>query len=197
LNTRALKTLVFAAGLVPADALVLAAFTDDLTANPIEYITHQTGNFALTFLLITLAITPIRRLTRWHEVIRVRRMLGLFAFFYATLHVLTWAAIDQFFDLPAMIEDVAKRPYITVGMAAYLMMVPLALTSTAAMIRRLGRRWQTLHRLTYFAAIAGVIHFWWLVKADLREPQRFAAILTLLLAFRAWWVVRGRLMASS
>jgi sulfoxide reductase heme-binding subunit YedZ len=197
LNTRLLKILVFAAGLVPAAALVVAAFTDNLTANPIEYITHQTGNFALTFLLITLAITPIRRFTGWHEVIRVRRMLGLFAFFYATLHVLTWAVIDQFFDLPAMIEDVAKRPYITVGMAGYLMLVPLALTSTTAMIRRLGRRWQTLHRLTYFAAIAGVIHFWWLVKADLREPQRFAAILTLLLVLRAWWVLRGRLITKS
>jgi methionine sulfoxide reductase heme-binding subunit len=193
LNTRILKVLVFIGGLGPATALVVAAVTDNLTANPIEYITHQTGNFALTFLLITLAVTPIRRVTGWHEVVRVRRMLGLFAFFYATLHVLTWAVIDQFFDLPAMIEDVAKRPYITVGMAGYLMMVPLAITSSAAMIRRLGRRWQTLHRLTYFAAIAGVIHFWWLVKADIREPQRFAAVLTVLLAIRAWWVLRSRM----
>jgi sulfoxide reductase heme-binding subunit YedZ len=195
LNTRILKVLVFIGGLGPAIALVVAAVTDNLTANPIEYITHQTGNFALTFLLITLAVTPLRRVTGWHEVVRVRRMLGLFAFFYATLHVLTWAVIDQFFDLPAMIEDVAKRPYITVGMAGYLMMVPLAITSSAAMIRRLGRRWQTLHRLTYFAAIAGVIHFWWLVKADIREPQRFAAVLTVLLVFRAWWVLRSRIAA--
>ena len=195
MNTRILKILVFIGGLVPAIALVIAAFTDNLTANPIEYITHQTGNFALTFLLITLAITPLRRFTGWHEVIRVRRMLGLFAFFYATLHVLTWAVIDQFFDLPAMIEDVAKRPYITVGMAGYLMMVPLAITSSAAMIRRLGRKWQTLHRLAYFAAIAGVIHFWWLVKADIREPQRFAFVLTVLLGIRAWWVLRSRIAA--
>jgi len=195
LNTRILKILVFIGGLAPAVALVIAAFTDNLTANPIEYITHQTGNFALTFLLITLAITPIRRFTAWHEVIRVRRMLGLFAFFYATLHVLTWAVIDQFFDLPAMIEDVAKRPYITVGMAGYLMMVPLAITSSAAMIRRLGRKWQTLHRLTYFAAIAGVVHFWWLVKADIREPQRFAFVLTVLLGIRAWWMLRSRMTA--
>ena len=195
MNTRILKILVFIGGLAPAIALVIAAFTDNLTANPIEYITHQTGNFALTFLLITLAITPLRRFTGWHEVIRVRRMLGLFAFFYATLHVLTWAVIDQFFDLPAMIEDVAKRPYITVGMAGYLMMVPLAITSSAAMIRRLGRRWQTLHRLTYFAAIAGVIHFWWLAKADIREPQRFAFVLTVLLGIRAWWVLRSRIAA--
>jgi methionine sulfoxide reductase heme-binding subunit len=193
LNPRILKGLVFAAGLVPAAMLVGDALTDNLTANPIEYVTHQTGTFALTLLLITLAITPLRRLTGWHEVIRVRRMLGLFSFFYATLHVLMWAVVDQFFDLPAMIEDVAKRPYITVGMAAFLMMVPLALTSSAAMIRRLGRRWQTLHRLTYFAAIAGVVHFWWLVKADISEPQRFAAVLCLLLGFRAFWTVRTRL----
>lgn len=192
MNTKVLKSLVFAGGLVPAAMLVVAALTDNLTANPIEYITHQTGFFALTFLLITLSITPLRRVTGWHEAIRVRRMLGLFAFFYATLHVLTWAVIDQFFDLPAMIEDVAKRPYITVGMAGFLMMIPLALTSTTAMIRRLGRRWQTLHRLAYFAAVAGVVHFWWLVKADLTEPQRFAAVLCVLLGLRAFWVVRAR-----
>jgi methionine sulfoxide reductase heme-binding subunit len=170
----------------------VGAFTDNLGANPIEFITHETGTFALTFLIVTLAVTPIRRLTGWHEVIRLRRMLGLFAFFYASLHLLTWIVLDQFFDLPAMAEDIAKRPYITVGMFAFLCMVPLALTSTAAMIRRLGRRWQTLHRLVYVAAIAGVIHFWWLVKADLREPQRWALALTVLLGFRAWWIVRRK-----
>lgn len=190
MSTRTLKVLIFIAGLLPAGALIAGALTDNLGANPIEYITHETGTFALAFLIITLAVTPARRLTGWHEIIRVRRMLGLFAFFYACLHLLTWVVIDQFFDLPAMIEDIAKRPYITVGMFGFVCMVPLALTSTAAMIRRLGRRWQTLHRLTYVAAIAGVVHFWWLVKADLTEPQRWAAVLTLLLGVRAWWILR-------
>lgn len=197
MSTNTLKVLIFVAGLAPAALLVAGAFTDDLTANPIEYITHQTGTYALAFLVITLAVTPIRRLTKWHEVIRVRRMLGLFAFFYACLHVLTWAVLDQFFDLPAMVEDVAKRPYITVGMLGFVLMVPLAATSTTAMIRRLGRRWQTLHRLTYVAAIAGVVHFWWLVKADLTEPQRWAAALSVLLGFRAWWMLRTRLSSRS
>ena len=192
MSTRTLKALIFVAGLLPAGALVVGAFTDSLGANPIEFITHETGTFALAFLIATLSVTPIRRLSQWHEIIRVRRMLGLFAFFYATLHLLTWVVLDQFFDLPAMIEDVAKRPYITVGMFAFLCMVPLAVTSSAAMIRRLGRRWQTLHRLTYVAAIAGIVHFWWLVKADLTEPQRWAAALTVLLGLRAWWTIRRR-----
>jgi sulfoxide reductase heme-binding subunit YedZ len=192
LTTTTLKVAIVIAGLLPAGALIVGAFTDNLGANPIEYITHETGNFALAFLIVTLAVTPIRRLSGWHQVIRVRRMLGLFAFFYACLHLLTWIVLDQFFDAAAMVEDVMKRPYITVGMAGFVCMVPLALTSTAGMIRRLGRRWQTLHRLTYVAAIAGVVHFWWLVKADLTEPQRWAAALTLLLGLRAWWAVRRR-----
>lgn len=192
-GTRVLKTLIVIGGLAPLASLIVSAFTDNLTANPIEYITHQTGKTALTFLLITLAVTPLRRLSGWHEVIRVRRMLGLFAFFYACLHFVTWAAIDQFFDAPAMLDDIAKRPYITVGMAGFLMMIPLAATSTTAMIRRLGRRWQILHRLTYVAAIAGVVHWWWLVKADLREPQRYAVVLGVLLGLRAWWLLRARM----
>jgi sulfoxide reductase heme-binding subunit YedZ len=190
LSTTVLKVLIFIAGLVPAGVLVIGAFTDNLGANPIEFITHETGTFALTFLVITLSVTPIRRLSGWHEVIRLRRMLGLFAFFYASLHLLTWVVLDQFFDAPAMIADIVKRPYITVGMAGFLCLIPLALTSSKAMIRRLGRRWQTLHRLTYAAAIAGVVHFWWLVKADVTEPQRWAAVLTVLLGVRAWWAVR-------
>ena len=192
MSTRQLKVLVFTAGLAPAAMLVASALTDDLTANPIEYITHQTGTSALAFLIATLCVTPVRRLSGWHEIIRVRRMLGLFAFFYASLHLLTWAVVDQFFDVPAMLEDIVKRPFITVGMAGFLMMVPLALTSSTAMIRRLGRRWQTLHRLTYAAAAAGVVHFWWLVKADVSEPQRWAIVLTVLLGIRAWWIVRAR-----
>ena len=197
MSTRVLKVLIVVVGLVPAARLVTGAFTDNLGANPIEFITHQTGTFALTFLVVTLSVTPIRRMTGWHEVIRVRRMLGLFAFVYACLHFLTWFVFDHSLDAAGMIDDVVKRPYITVGMAGFLMMLPLALTSTQAMMRRLGRRWQTLHRLTYGAAIAGVVHFWWLVKADLTEPQRWAAALSVLLGLRAWWVVRARVQARN
>jgi sulfoxide reductase heme-binding subunit YedZ len=188
------KILIVVAGLMPAAALVVGLFTDALGANPVEKITHQTGTTGLAFLLITLSITPLRRMTGWHELIRVRRMLGLFAFFYATLHVLTWVVLDQFFDPYAMAEDVIKRPFITAGMTTYLLLVPLALTSSAAMIRRLGgRRWQQLHRLSYLAAVAAVVHFWWLVKADVTEPQRWALALTVLLGFRAWRTLRTRL----
>jgi sulfoxide reductase heme-binding subunit YedZ len=196
-TTNVLKVLIVAGGLVPFGMLVTGIATDNLGANPIEFITHETGTFALTFLLITLSITPIRRLTGWHEVIRVRRMLGLFAYFYACLHFLTWFVFDHTLDVGGMIEDVAKRPYITVGMAGFLMMLPLALTSTTGMIRRLGRRWQTLHRLTYAAAVAGVVHFWWLVKADITEPRRWALALTVLLGLRAWWMMRNRFSARS
>jgi sulfoxide reductase heme-binding subunit YedZ len=190
LSTRILKILIVIGGLAPAGLLVAGAIADDLGANPIEFITHETGSFALAFLVATLSVTPIRRLTGWNEVIRLRRMLGLFAFFYASLHLLTWVVLDQFFDAPAMIEDITRRPYITVGMAGFLCMVPLALTSTTAMMRRLGRRWQTLHRLTYAAAIAGVVHFWWLVKADVTEPRRWAALLMVLFGLRMWWMLR-------
>lgn len=192
-TTNVLKLLIFGGGLIPFGMLVAGIVTDNLGANPIEFITHETGTFALAFLVVTLSISPIRRLTGWHEVIRVRRMLGLFAFFYACLHFLTWFVFDHTLDVGGMIEDVAKRPYITVGMTAFLMMLPLALTSTTAMIRRLGKRWQMLHRLTYAAAVAGVVHFWWLVKADITEPRRWALALTVLLGLRAWWVVRSRL----
>ena len=196
-RTNILKTVLFVTALVPAALLVAGLFTDDLGANPIEYITHQTGWFALAFLMASLAITPLRRVTKWHEAIRLRRMLGLFAFFYATLHLLTWFVFDHTLDFMGMAEDVVKRPYITVGMAAFLLMLPLALTSNAAMIRRLGRRWQLLHRLAYGAAIAGVVHFWWLVKADIREPQRWALVLTVLLGIRAWWTFKARMLSRS
>ena len=196
-RTNVLKALLFVTALVPAALLVAGLFTDGLGANPIEYITHQTGWFALAFLMASLTVTPLRRLTKWHEAIRLRRMLGLFAFFYATLHFLTWFVFDHTLDVVGMVEDVVKRPYITVGMAAFLMMLPLAITSNAAMIRRLGRRWQLLHRLSYAAAIAGVVHFWWLVKADLREPQRFAMVLSVLLGIRAWWIFRARTLSRS
>jgi sulfoxide reductase heme-binding subunit YedZ len=182
---------------VPAALLAAGLLTDDLGANPVEYITHQTGWFALAFLFASLTVTPVRRLTGWHEVIRLRRMLGLFAFFYATLHLLTWFVFDHALDVGGMVEDVMKRPYITVGMTAFALMVPLAATSTAAMIRRLGRRWQLLHRLAYVSAAAGVVHFWWLVKADIREPRRWALALAVLLGLRVWWIFRARRFSRS
>lgn len=187
-----MRVAAFAAALYPLLHLLAAAYTDDLTANPIEYLTNQTGFAALVLLILSLGVTPARRLTGWNEIIKLRRMLGLFAFFYGCLHLLVWIVLDKFFDLPIMVEDIAERPFITIGMATWLLLLPLALTSTQASIRRLGRRWQTLHRLAYVAAITGVIHFWWKVKADTREPQLWAFVLSLFLGFRLWraWSTR-------
>jgi len=187
-----LRVAVFGGALAPAAYFVAGFLADDLTANPIEYLTRATGWWALFFLVVALTITPLRRLTGWNELIKLRRPLGLFGFFYATLHLLVWVVLDKFFDVTWMLEDIVERPFITIGMLTWLLLVPLALTSTKGMIRRLGRRWQTLHRLAYVAPITGVIHFWWLVKADLLEPQMFAAALSLLLAFRVWWAWRVR-----
>jgi sulfoxide reductase heme-binding subunit YedZ len=192
-----LKPVLFAAALVPAAALAWNAYTGDLTANPVDYITDQTGSWALACLMASLSVTPLRRLTGWNPIIKVRRMLGLFAFFYATLHMLTWFALVSFFDLPTMIEDVTMRPFITVGMATFLILFALALTSTRAAIRRLGRRWQQLHRLVYLAAAGAVIHFWWLVKADTTEPQRWAVLLLALMGVRIWWMWRTRTLSRS
>ena len=191
------RRLVFAAALVPAAALTYGAFTDNLTANPIDYITDTTGVTALTFLTLSLTVTPLRRLTGRNELIKLRRMLGLFAFFYACLHLSTWVILDWFFDFASMASDVVGRPFITLGMTTFLLLLPLALTSTAGMIRRLGRRWQVLHRLVYVAGITAVVHFWWVVKADFREPRLWALALTLLLGFRAWWTLRARLFSRS
>ncbi len=190
----ALKCLVWAAALVPAARLVYLILTGgDLTANPIEHITHQTGWYALLLLVLSLAITPLRKVTRWSSAHRFRRLLGLFSFFYAVLHFATWFVFDKFFDVVEMGKDVAKRPYITVGMTALLMLIPLAVTSTAGWIRRLGgQRWQRLHRLAYLAAIAGVLHFWWLVKSDIREPAAFGLAVAILLGLRAWWTTQPR-----
>jgi sulfoxide reductase heme-binding subunit YedZ len=194
----ALKIPVFIAALVPLALLVAGAYTGDLTANPIEYITHTTGWYALLFLTLTLCITPARRLTHWHWLIRFRRMLGLFAFFYATLHFLTWFVIDKFFSVADMAADVVKRPFITVGMTAYVVMVPLAVTSTSGWIRRLGgRRWAKLHQLVYVSALAAPLHFWWLVKSDVREPLRWLAVIVLLLGVRAWWTYRPKSLSRS
>ena len=187
-----LKALAFAAALIPAAALAYRFYTQDLTANPGDYITDQTGTWALTMLVISLTVTPLRRLTKWNELIKLRRMLGLFSFFYATLHMLTWVVFVHFFDTSFMVEDIAKRPYITVGMATFLILLALAVTSNRFALRKLGRRWQKLHRLVYLAAIGAVIHFWWLVKADTTEPQRWAAAVAVLLGFRVWWAWRAK-----
>lgn len=175
--------------LVPLFLLVADAMGGGLGAEPIEEITHRTGWWALTLLVVTLAVTPVRRLTGWNRLVQLRRMLGLFAFFYASLHVLTYFGLDQFFALDYILEDIAERPYITVGFIAWVLMIPLAVTSTRGWMRRLGKRWGKLHRLVYVSAALGVLHFLWLVKADVREPLVFAAILAVLLALR--FVPRG------
>lgn len=187
-----LKIVVFLACLIPLGQLLYNAWAGDLTANPIEYITHFTGDWSLIFLLATLSVTPLRKILGWNEVIKLRRMLGLFAFFYVLLHFSTYIVLDHFFDFERIVKDVYKRPYVTAGFTAFVLLIPLAATSTAAMIRRLGKRWQQLHRLVYVAAIAGVVHFYWLVKADIRRPVQYGAILALLLGYRliALWTQR-------
>lgn len=183
---------IFAAALMPAAALAYWTVVGDLGANPIEFITHTTGTTALSLLVIALTITPLRRVTARNELIRFRRLLGLFAFFYACLHLLTWVVLDWFFDAASMVADVVKRPFITLGMMTFLLLVPLAATSTAGMIRRLGKRWQQLHRLVYVAAVTAVIHFWWVEKADFRQPRLWAVALCVLFGFRAWWALQAR-----
>ena len=183
---RWLKPLVFLLGLVPLGRLLQKGLGGDLGANPIQVITWSTGLWTLTFLLITLGITPLRKLAGLPWLIRFRRMTGLFAFFYGSLHFLTYVWLDQFFDLRAMVKDVAKRPFITAGLAAFVLLIPLAVTSTRKMIQRLGgRRWQWLHRLIYVSAAAGVLHFWWLVKKDITQPEIYGIILAILLGYRA------------
>jgi methionine sulfoxide reductase heme-binding subunit len=185
-----LKAAVFLLALLPLLNLVLKAYQDNLGANPIEKITRTTGYWTLVFLLITLSATPLRRLFGWFWPIRLRRMLGLFAFFYGCLHFSTYLVLDQFFDWDAIIKDIAKRPYITVGLPSFLAMIPLAITSTDAMLRRLGKHWKPLHRLVYVCAMGGVVHFWWLVKKDLSQPIIFAVLLGFLLAFRlGYWLL--------
>jgi sulfoxide reductase heme-binding subunit YedZ len=190
---RLIKPALFVACLVPLGLLAWDALNDGLGAEPIKAIIHRTGDWTLRLLLITLAVTPLRRVTGWNWLVRLRRMLGLFAFFYACLHLLSYVGLDQFFALTYIVEDVIKHKYVLVGFASFLLLVPLALTSTDAMMRRLGgRRWQRLHRLVYVAAAGGVLHFLWLVKSDLREPLLYAAILSLLLGYRLWHAVLRR-----
>ena len=186
-SIRILKALVFLLCLVPLAKLALEIFGVagmSLGANPIEELIHRLGIWGLNFLLITLAVTPLRRLTGKSWLLRFRRMLGLFAFFYVLMHFLTYAGLDQRFDLPVIFEDIAERPFITVGFTAFLLLIPLAATSTNAMMKRLGRRWQKLHRLVYVIAILGVVHFYWQVKLDTLEALVYAAILAALLGYR-------------
>jgi sulfoxide reductase heme-binding subunit YedZ len=191
---RLLKLLVFVVCLGPAFVLTWKGFHNLLGANPIDVITRTTGRWTLTFLLTTLGVTPLRRITGMAWLVRFRRMLGLYAFFYGSLHLMTYVWLDKFFDVHEMLHDIAKRRFITAGMTAWALMLPLALTSTAGWIRRLGgKRWRMLHRLIYFSAAAGVIHFIWLVKADLRRPLTYGAILAVLLAFRLLVWIRAKL----
>ncbi len=188
------KVVVFALALIPFSLLTYRAFTGGLGANPVEFVQHATGDWTLRFLIFTLAITPLRKLLSLPELIRFRRMLGLFAFFYVCLHFFTYIGPDQSFSLTGMWKDVEKRRYITVGFTGFLLLIPLAITSTAGWIRRLGgKRWQTLHRAIYFAAICGVIHYYWLVKSDVRRPVFYGALVVMLLLWRiANWIAKRR-----
>ena len=188
---RLIKPLVFILALVPLAALVFFVLTGRTSANPAEDILLTTGIWALRFLLATLTITPLRRLTGWNRLIQYRRMLGLFAFFYATVHLASYIAFDRFFAFDEILSDIAKRPFITAGMAAFTLMAPLAVTSTKGWIRRLGRRWQSLHRIIYLCAIAACLHFVWKVKVVLGEPVYYAVFLAVLLAFRAAWQLQA------
>lgn len=184
-RNRWLKPLVFALCLVPVARLGWKGYSADLGANPIEVITHSTGLWTLIFLLITLSITPLRKLARQPWLIQYRRMLGLFAFFYGSLHLTTYLWLDKFFDVHEIVKDVYKRPFITAGFTAFVLMVPLAVTSTKGWIRRLGgKRWNVLHKLIYLSATAGVVHFWWLVKKDITQPVEYAIALSVLLGYR-------------
>ncbi len=193
-KTRFSKIALFLACVAPVLYVLRRAWNQDLTANPIEYITHFTGDWTIRLILATLAITPLRRLLNRPGLIRYRRMTGLFAFFYGSLHFLTYIWLDKFFAMGEIVKDVGKRPFITAGFTAFACLVPLAATSTAGWIRRLGgKRWQRLHRLVYFSAVAAVVHYYWLVKADHRLPLMYAAIAAVLLGYRMW----GKLMSRA
>jgi sulfoxide reductase heme-binding subunit YedZ len=197
LTSKWTKVGVFLLCLGPLVSLGWSALHNELTANPIEFITHATGDWTLRFLIITLAVTPLRKLFRLPQLIRFRRMLGLFAFFYACLHFTTYIWLDKFFDLAEMWKDVQKRRFITVGFTAFLLLIPLAITSTAGWIRCLGgRRWQLLHRAIYVSAVAGVIHYYWLVKSDVRKPLQYAWMVGILLVLRLGTWLYGRSQRS-
>ena len=186
LRSRWAKLAVFLLCLAPLSRLAWRAWSDNLTANPIEYITHFTGDWAIRMVVITLAITPLRKLLHLPDLIRFRRMIGLFAFFYASLHFATWFGLDKDFDMHEILADFVKRRFIFAGLTAFLAMAPLAITSTKGWIRRLGgRRWQLLHRLIYLTGIAAVVHYYWLVKSDVRLPLFYGSLVAILLAYRA------------
>lgn len=179
------KVFLFLLCITPAACLGWFAYQQNLGANPVEYITHFTGDWTIRFICITLAVTPLRGLLNQPQLIRFRRMFGLFAFFYGTLHFTTWFCLDKWFDWNEMLKDIAKRPFITVGFAGFILMAPLAVTSTAGWVRRLGyARWQRLHRLIYVTAIAAVVHYYWLVKSDVRLPLMYGSIIAVLFAYR-------------
>ena len=183
-----LKAAAFVLCLYPLARLIFLGTVGGLGANPIEFITRSTGRWTLTFLLITLAVTPLRRISGWQWLIRLRRMLGLYAFSYAVLHFITYIWLYQFFDLMAIAKDVLKRPFITVGFTCFLLLIPLAATSTDNMMKRLGgKHWQQLHRFVYFIAIGGTVHFWWLVKKDITLPLIYGSTLAVLLGMRLAW----------
>ena len=199
ISSRWMKAPLFVLCLVPLGLLAWRGLNGGLGANPIEFITHATGDWALRFIVITLTVTPLRKFLRWPELVRFRRMLGLFAFFYGCLHFLTYVWLDKFFAWGEMLKDVAKRPFITAGFTAFVLLVPLAVTSTAGWIRRLGgKRWQTIHRLIYISAVAGVVHYYWLVKSDIRLPLFYGTLVVILLAYRgAAAVIRNRAVLAS
>lgn len=186
------KKILFVVCLIPFFVLIINAVTGNLGTNPIEKIRLFTGDWTLYFLLITLAVTPLRKLSGWNELIRYRRMLGLYAFFYACLHFLSYIVLDQFFDWYEIWRDVLKRPYITIGTAAFVLLIPLAFTSTNSMMKRLGQNWKRLHSLIYLVTTLGVLHFLWLVKADIREPVLMGIILITLLVLRLPWIYQLR-----
>jgi sulfoxide reductase heme-binding subunit YedZ len=188
--SRWLKPAVFAVSLLPLAWLVWTALFGYLGVNPVETLNRTLGDWALRFLLIALAVTPLRKVTGWAPLARLRRMLGLFAFFYVCLHLSSYVGIDLYFDWPALFKDVVKRRYITLGMLAFVLLLPLAATSTDRMIRRLGgRNWRRLHLLVFPIAVLGVAHYWMMVKADIRQPALYAAVLAALLCYRLadWW----------
>lgn len=186
-----IKTALFAACLLPLGFLVYGMVTDSLGANPIEALTRGLGDWTLRFLLLTLLVTPLRRLTGRPWLIQLRRMLGLYAFFYAVLHMTSYVWLDQFFDWGEIAKDVVKRPFITAGFTAFLLLIPLAATSTNAMVRRLGgKRWRSLHRAVYAIGILGVLHYWWLVKKDITQPAIYAVLLAVLLGMRVFWYLQ-------
>jgi methionine sulfoxide reductase heme-binding subunit len=195
-STFLIRPSLWALGLAPLVWLLYRGFTGDLTADPVKYITHFTGKTVLVILFVTLAVTPVRRLTGWNRIVRYRRLIGLFAFFYAVVHLLIYFAFDRGFVFAELGEDIVKRPYITVGFTAWMILLTLAVTSPTAMVRRLGRRWKTIHRFIYLAAALGILHFAWAQKKDLRPVVPYAAVLGVLFAVRAALATRDSRLAT-